>query len=99
MSNVIDYFAVLGRKAGPLTPNLVEASVDVDTGRSIHVAASDQWHDAITDVSVIFDDEELPDETWESLEQTVNGDPLRRPHIVFRRRRYSNRLDHIVNVS
>ena len=98
MSNVIDYFAVLGRKHGPLIPNTF-SNIFIGEKRPKLLNPNEIWGDAITDISLIFDDENLPDDTWETIESTVNRCPMLRPHIVFRRRRYSNRQDHIISVS
>ncbi len=41
----------------------------------------------------------IADDTWEILNSTVDGQDLTLPLIAFKRRKKSNRLDHIVKVN
>ena len=94
MSFVIDYFAVLGKKGVNLTP-VGFPRRRARQGKEGNIRPVEIWSDAITDISMIFDDECLPDDTWEVLGATIDGYEICRPHIVIRRRKHSTRLDHI----
>jgi hypothetical protein len=106
-SNVIDYFAVLGKSDGPLVCKDVALSWEEPKQT---LAPKDLWMAAITDIALIFADkgEVLPDDTWEIIHDTVGGSPanlnsgdLARglAHIAIRRRVMSKRLDHIEEVT
>ena len=128
-SNVIDYFAVLGKPKGALTCKTVAIGWEE---AKVEVHPSELWSSAITDVSIIFAGfyivnkcacrhpvhsikcrhsidrgETLPDDSWEIIQDTVDGgsanlnsgDPSRGlAHIAVKRRSRSRRLDHIVEV-
>lgn len=107
-SNVIDYFAVLGKVAGPLACKKIPIGWNEPCNK-LEFHPSDLWSAAITDISITFVDkgEALPDEGWEVLKDTIDGSPanlnsgdLERglPHLAIRRRAQSKRLDHIVEV-
>ena len=107
-SNVIDYFAVLGKVAGPLACKKVPIGWNENEPK-LEFHPSDLWAAAVTDISIIFVDkgEALPDDSWEVLNDTIDGSPanlnsgdLERGlcHITVRRRAKSKRLDHIVEI-
>ena len=108
-SNVIDYFAVLGKVAGPLACKKIPIGWN-ESSSKMEFHPSDLWAAAITDISIIFVDkgEVLPDDGWEVLKDTIDGSPanlnsgdLERglAHIAIRRRAHSKRVDHLVEVS
>jgi hypothetical protein len=93
-SNVIDYFATLGRKS--LTCKSFESLWVNDKLRS----PSEIWSEAITDIAIVHQGEQLPDETWQLIDHSIDNRPVSsRSTIAVRRRGASNRLDHITKVS
>ena len=106
-SNCIDYFALVGRHEGALVCKDIQ--IGWEDAKS-DFRPSDLWVSAIVDISVVFVDkgEVLPDESWEIVQDTIDGNPanlnsgdLARglAHIAIKRRANSKRTDHIVEVS
>ena len=92
-SNVIDYFATLGRKT--LTCKSFESLWVNDKLRS----PSEIWNEAITDIAIVHQGEKLPDDTWQTIDQSIDHRPISsRSTIAVRRRGASKRLDHITKV-
>lgn len=93
-SNVIDYFATLGRKS--LTCKSFE-SLWVNDKLS---SPSEIWSDAITDIAIVHQGEELPDSSWQSIDRSIDNRPINsRSTIAVKRRGASKRLDHITKVN
>ena len=93
-SNVIDYFATLGRKS--LICKSFESLWVNDKLRS----PSEIWSEAITDIAIVHQGERLPDSSWQMIDQSVDNRPISsRSTIAVRRRGASKRLDHITKVS
>lgn len=93
-SNVIDYFATLGRKS--LICKSFESLWVNDKSRS----PSEIWNEAITDIAIVHQGEMLPDDSWQVMNQSIDNRPiLSRSTIAVRRRASSKRLDHITRVS
>lgn len=93
-SNVIDYFATLGRKS--LICKSFESLWVNDKLRS----PSEIWNEAITDIAIVHQGERLPDSSWQMIDQSVDNRPISsRSTIAVRRRGASKRLDHITKVS
>ena len=106
-TNVIDYFATLGKRQGPLVPKSFRPIWEESKKE---ISAGELWNSAITDIAVIFIDkgETLPDDTWELLSETISGysaafnigEPTKSSGtFVIRRRKHSKRLDHICDVA
>lgn len=92
-SNVIDYFATLGRKT--LICKSFESLWVNDKSRS----PSEIWNEAITDIAIVHQGERLPDDTWQMIDQSIDNRPISsRSTIAVRRRGASKRLDHITKV-
>ena len=92
-SNVIDYFATLGRKT--LNCKSFESLWVNDKLRS----PSEIWNEAITDIAIVHEGEKLPDDTWQTIDQSIDHRPISsRSTIAVRRRGASKRLDHITKV-
>ncbi len=96
MANSVDYFATLSRAPGPLMCKKLEE--DEGSGEyDLH--PSDLWEEAVTDLTLLYEGEECPEgEVWHEVQESVDGDVLPYPHLVFRRRRDSKKLDHIVQI-
>lgn len=92
-SYCIDYFATVGRKNDQLIPKPLLWKDDSD-----RLHAKDIWANAITDIAVIMEGETAPDSTWEVIRKTFNGLDLFPPYIAYQRRKYSRKVDHIVDV-
>lgn len=101
-SKCIDYFATLGRANGPLKPKYSLPKIpctDLKDSNSKFSSYNDVWNNAITDIAVVMSDESLPDpETWELVNKSIDGLEIFPPHIAFRRRKHSFRLDHIKEI-
>ena len=97
-SYCIDYFATLGRKSGPLIPTLINDFQEDLNGKLKSVHPTEIWLNCITDIAVLIDGEEVPDETWEICDYSADGVTLMKPHIAYRRRKHSKRQDHITEV-
>lgn len=100
-SNVIDYFATLGRAPGPFVCKSFESVFVEEDGSSKKKFLSPNrlWNDAITDITFVMKDEKVPeDENWEVLTHSIDGRALNPPYLAVKRRQYSGRLDHITQI-
>jgi hypothetical protein len=96
MTSCIDYFATLSRAPGPLKCKKLES--DEGSGE-FDMEPSELWNDAITDVTLIYEGEKCPEgQGWQVVSESADGAELPAPHLVFRRRRDSQKLDHIVEI-
>eukprot|EP01035_Chromulina_nebulosa_P019425 gene19425-25303_t len=89
-SHVIDYFATLGRRDGQLAIR--------SSNEQINLTPKDTWFEAITDIAVLIEGEEKLNSEWEVCDKSSGGLDLFPPHIAIKRRKYSKRLDHIVEI-
>lgn len=93
-SHVVEYFATLGRSKA-----LTHKPVDVSDKDHLARSASEVWNEAITDIIVVPLGEDAPDETWEKIEFSIDGQMIpSNCSIAFRRRYHSKRSDHITKV-
>jgi hypothetical protein len=93
-SNVIDYFATLGRKA------LICKSFKSLWADDKAKIPSEIWNEAITDIAIVHYGESLPDSSWQIIDHSIDDRPISsRSTIAVRRRAASKRLDHITKVS
>jgi hypothetical protein len=93
-SHVIEYFATLGRRKA-----LVCKPVDASSDNHITRIASEVWNEAITDIAIIHPDEDVPDDTWEKVDMSMDGRIVPTNCLIaLRRRKHSNRIDHITKV-
>jgi len=99
-SNVISYFATLGRKSRQqqefIYKNFHTASDQDRKG----CPPSEIWNSAITDITIINNQEELDlndklVEKWEVLSVSLEDQDLPFPHLAVKRRDVTHRLDHI----
>eukprot|EP00605_Chrysophyceae_sp_TOSAG23-4_P000418 GSChrysophyteH1.ASY1.ANO1.474.1 assembled CDS len=96
MANCVDYFATLSRTPGPLVCKKIEE--DVGSGE-FNLHPKDLWEDAVTDITLIYEGEECPaGEGWVVVDESVEGMKLPFPQLVYRRRKDSGKLDHIVEI-
>lgn len=92
-SNVIDYFATLGRKS--LICKSFESLWTNDKLRT----PSEIWNEAITDIAIVHPGEQLPDSSWQLINRSIDNRQITsRSTIAIRRRGASGRLDHITKV-
>jgi hypothetical protein len=93
--NAIDYFATLGRPEGPLQLKQVPS---IWSEKKVHPSVV--WNESIVDIGVIQRGDELPDETWQILDTSVDGEeiPDNIPLLAIRKRSESDRLDHIIEI-
>ena len=98
----IDYFSLLGRTNDSFTHKLLPNKWREDT---YDMKPLDVWRDAIVDISVISADEAMPDDEkdcgWKLLNVSIDGIDLSNvlsTCIIIKRRKYCERLDHIVDI-
>lgn len=95
-SFAIDYFATLGRKDGKLSVAPMNNIFEDDRGKFLSTAQV--LEDAITDITVVCDGEDVDDESWEILNSSYYGTDILPPYIAIKRQRKSARPDHISEV-
>lgn len=97
--NVIDYFATIGKREGPL--KCQSSSLFKSLPETVQAAnLRELWNLAITDIAIIANDveEEAVDSSWEIISGEVAEDGLRPAKVGIKRRKESNKLSHIINV-
>lgn len=98
--NAVEYFALLGRSPGPFQCKLMEE--EEGSGEFIS-HPRDLWLSAITDITIVLDDEELELEDeelskWTIIKHSAEGVPLSAPYLAIQRRQHSGRVDHITDI-